>query len=179
MGQMIVNQILDLMDSQRERLFSDLDNISESNLWLRASPGEWSIGENLDHLRVIYASTLPILKIAWNVFYPLARLRSGNPYLDEIDNVYHRPGFPQKVGWLWPPRYTPTNRVSREILYDGLRAVHARTRAFYFGKAPDVLGHVPLWDPAIGRLNLTQALRVGVYHDEVHIESIREQMNNL
>ncbi len=171
-----VKQILSLMDRQRYSLFADLAGITNEQLWFRVGPAEWSIGENVDHLRAIYTSMLPLFRAAWAVLHPLARLRRRLPYQVEIDNVYHRPGFPQKVGWMWPPRYTPARPVPLSALREGVEGIQAQVRAFYRSKEPDLLGHVVLWDPAIGVLNLIQALRVGVYHDEVHIASIREMM---
>ncbi len=175
-GQSAVAQILDLMARQRAELFSELAEITDEQLWFRAGPGEWSIGENIDHLRAIYASMLPWFQVAWVALSPLARLRRNRPYRVEIDNVYHRPGFPQKVGWMWPPRYTPARPVPLNTLREGVEAIQARVHEFYSSKDPDLLGHVVLWDPAIGTLNLIQAIRVGVYHDEVHIDSIRAMM---
>lgn len=178
-GKAAVAQILELMIQQRDKLFSDLSGITDTPLWHRAGPGQWSIGENIDHLRAIYASMLPWFQVSWVVFSPLARLRRHLPYRVEIDNVYHRPGFPQKVGWLWPPRYTPTNPAPLSALRQGVEAIQIQVSEFYGSKDPDLLGHVVLWDPAIGTLNLIQALRVGVYHDEVHISSIRKMWTNL
>ncbi len=175
-GQAAVAQILDLMIHQRDGLFSDLEGITNEQLWYRSGLGVWSIGENIDHMRVIYASTLPWFQAAWAVFQPLVRLRRKRPYPVEIDNVYHRPDFPQKVGWLWPPHYTPSHPVRLDTLRVGVEAINAKTCAFYRSKDPDLLGHIVLWDPAIGMLNLIQALRVGVYHDEVHIASIRAML---
>jgi hypothetical protein len=37
-----------------------------------------------------------------------------------------------------------------------------------------LLGHATVWDPAIGKLNLIQVLRVGAHHDEHHVETIRQ-----
>lgn len=110
---------------------------------------------------------------------PLTRLLHCRPYQVEIDNVYHRPHFPQKAGWIWPPKHTPDDPVSLAALHESLQAVHARVADFYLSKDPDLLGHTVLWDPAIGSLNLIQALRVGAYHDEVHIDSIRKKVRNL
>jgi hypothetical protein len=177
-GQAAVARILEQMDKQRVELFSVLEVITGEQLWFRPSPGAWSIGENVDHLRTIYASMLPLFQAAWAVLHPLARLRRRMPYRVEIDNVYRRPGFPQKVGWMWPPRYTPTRPVSLDILREGMDAIQARVSAFYRSKDPDLLGHVVLWDPAIGTLNLIQALLVGVYHDEVHIDSIQTMLRS-
>jgi hypothetical protein len=36
-----------------------------------------------------------------------------------------------------------------------------------------VLGHVVVWDPAIGRINLIQGLRVSVHHDLHHDRIVR------
>jgi hypothetical protein len=165
---------LRLMHRQRDELFAHLDGISEDDLWRRPGPRDWSIGENLDHLRVIYMRTLPLLKACWIMQRPFVPLLWRGAYDVAIDNVYRRPNFPQNVGWIWPPAYTPSQPAPREVLEDNLRAVHDQTEAFYADKLPYMLGHTLLYDPAIGRLNLIQALRVGIYHDEMHFATIRE-----
>lgn len=175
-GQAALDQIFDRMVSQREEVFAALAGLTDAQLWFRAAPDEWSIGENVDHLRAVYLAFLPWLRAAWAVLHPLARLRRAKPYRIEIDNVYRRPSFPQKVGWLFPSRYTPHRPAPLDVLYAGVHEAHAQASAFYAGKDPDVLGHVVLWDPAIGSVNLIQALRVAVFHDEVHIDSIRQMI---
>jgi len=176
LGQAAVDQIFDQMTSQREELFAELAGLTAEQLWWRPAPGEWSIGENVDHLRAVYLSFLPFLRFAWVVVRPMAQLRRAKPYQTGIDNVYRRPSFPQKVGWLFPSRYTPQRPAALDALYAGVREAHAQAAAFYAGKDADVLGHVILWDPAIGVVNLIQALRIAVYHDEVHIDTIRKMI---
>lgn len=171
-----VDAILDRMDHQREAVFAELATLPEERLWRRPGPKDWSIGENLDHMGRVYASFLPFFRLSWALLLPLAKLRRKRPYRVEIDNVYHRPAFPQNVGALWPSRYNAARPAALEMLRAGVEQIHRQTRAFYAGKDPDLLGHVALWDPAIGTVNLIQALRVGVYHDEVHIDSIREML---
>jgi hypothetical protein len=171
-GKIAIASHLQLMHSQRTEMFHALDGLSLELLWKKPSPQEWTIGENLDHLRVIYESWLSILRGFWFLFKPWARLRRQRPYITEIDNVYRRPGFPQKVGWIWPPRYTPQNPAALETLRKNVEEVHAATEKFYLTHEPVLLGHVPLYDPAIGKINLIQALRVAVYHDEMHLEQV-------
>jgi hypothetical protein len=50
---------------------------------------------------------------------------------------------------------------------------------FFAPKAPELLGHVVLYDPVSGWLNLIQSLRVGIYHDELHFEEIRSHLRRL
>jgi hypothetical protein len=178
-GSEAITAYLQLMHRQRDDVFRLLDNVSESALWQRPGPRDWSIGENLDHLRVIYIRTLPLLKACWIMQRPFVPLLWRRPYDVAIDNVYRRPDFPQNVGWIWPPAYTPSQPVSRAVLERNLRAVHDQTESFYAGKLPHLLGHTLLYDPAIGRLNLIQALRVGIYHDEMHFATIHELIAGL
>lgn len=56
---------------------------------------------------------------------------------------------------------------------------HQALEKFYAPKAPDLLGHVLLFDPVIGWLNLIRCLRVGMYHDEPHFEEIRSHLQRL
>ena len=167
------------LHSQREALYAELQNLSEELLWKQPGPKEWSVGENLDHMRVIYRSTLPLFQAAWFLLRPFAALRRKHLYVTDIDNVYLRPGFPQNVGWIWPPHYTPSQSVSLEALHLNTVKMHTDVEKFYLSKDPTLLGHVILWDPAIGRLNLIQALRVGIYHDELHVVQIRKTLKAL
>jgi hypothetical protein len=131
------------------------------------------VGENLDHARVIYASWLPWFQAFYALLKPWAVLRRDRPYAVEIDDVYRRPNFPQYVGWLLPPRNTPDHPAPLEELYENTSNVHHRIEEFYLARPEPLLGHVVLCDPLIGLLNLIQALQVGLYHDELHYESIR------
>jgi hypothetical protein len=175
----IVVAYLDMMDQQREQLFADLDGLSEDDLWQVPGEKEWSIGENLDHLRVINSSMLKFYKFTWLLMLPLAKVRYDQPYQVDIDNVYKRPGFPLNTGWLWSPKYTPDKPTSLEILKENLINIHAEVRKFFAGKDPDYLGHVSLYDPVMGWLNLIRALRVGLYHDALHIEQIQDVKSRL
>lgn len=167
-----LDHYIQLMDSQRQELYTQLGGIPAELVWKRPEAGAWSIGENLDHLRVIYESFLSLFNFAWVILQPWAKLTRNRPCILEIDNVYRRPGFPQKVGWIWPPKYKPENPLPLDTLRNNLEKTHARVAEFYLSKDSDLLAHTPLYDPAIGSLNLIQALRVGVYHDSMHAEQI-------
>jgi len=170
----IVLIFLQMMDQQREQLFADLGDLGEGELWQSPGENEWSIGENLDHQRVFNSGNLTLYKITWILLFSLAKLRYDKPYDVNIDNVYKRSGFPLRTGWMWSPKNTPEKPTSLEILKVNLTNSHQEVRKFYTGKDPDYLGHVSMYDPAIGWLNLIQALRVGLYHDELHMEQIQE-----
>jgi len=170
----IVLTYLELMDQQRAQLFADLEGISDADVWQVPGEKDWSIGENLDHLRAINSSTLTLFKITWLFLKPLAKLRYDRPYQVDIDNVYKRPGFPLNTGWIWPPKYTPSKPTSLDVLKGNLTKTHADIRKFFTGKDLDYLGHVSLYDPVMGWLNLIRALRVGLYHEDLHLEQIQE-----
>ena len=166
----IIHEYLDLMDRQRETTMKALEGMPEAFLWDCPQSGGWCIGEILDQTRVLNASTLPILRFSWFLSRGLAEIRRSKPYATDIDNVYTRPGFPMNSGWMWAPKRTAKKPASLVDLSQSLAHVHAQYRAFYALKDPDILGHITLFDPAIGRLNLIQALRVGLYHDQLHYE---------
>lgn len=170
----IVISYLDMMDQQREQLLASLEGFSETDLWQVPGEKEWSIGENLDHLRVINSSMLTFYKMTWLFLLPLAKVRYDQPYEVDIDNVYKRPGFPLNTGWIWSPKYTPGKPTTLDVLKENLAKTHKEVRNFFSGKDPDYLGHVSLYDPVMGWLNLIKALRVGLYHDDLHIEQIQE-----
>ena len=167
------------MDLQRQGLFSNLSGISDGLLWHRPAPNVWSVGENLDHSRVFNKSMLRLLRVAWALLLPVAKLRRSKPYEVDYDNVYERPNFPMNTGWMWPARHTPERPLSHAELEQGLTDVHCQAHFFYSSKDPDLLGHVPVYDPVIGRMNLIQALRVALYHDELHFDHVRELLAEL
>jgi hypothetical protein len=76
------------------------------------------------------------------------------------------------VGWLWSPGVGPDEPISLGTLRDRVADVHGRIRAFCQRHDPDDLGRAVLYDPVIGVLNIIQAVRVGVYHDELHYRDV-------
>jgi hypothetical protein len=66
-----------------------------------------------------------------------------------------------------------------EVLEDNLTSTHQEVRKFFTGKDLDYLGHVSLYDPVLGWLNLIRALRVGLYHDELHVEQIEDILQRI
>jgi hypothetical protein len=126
----IVSEYLAMMDLQRERLFKDLGGLDQDMLWQHPAEDEWSIGENLDHLRVINSSSLKIFKITWVLLFSWTKLRYDKPYQTEIDNVYKRPGFPLNTGWIWSSKYTPSKPTSLAVLEENLSDIHQEMRKF-------------------------------------------------
>ena len=176
-GQAVRNH-LDRLDAQREAVFACLAGMDQARLWLRPAPRDWSIGENLDHAWRVLRSFRRMFSAAWPLMLPLSRLKGGSPYQTEIDDVYARPGFPLNVGWMWPPRLSAARPVPLSALKEAIEAEHHRIHLFYEGKDERLLGHAILWDPAIGLLNLVQALHVGVHHDAHHFATVYRLLAN-
>jgi hypothetical protein len=164
----VIPAYMDLMDTQREEAFAMFRKIPEEQLWQRPLPGKWSVGEHIDHARVLTRSFRRIITGVWYIGVPFASLFRNNPYTTDIDDVYERPGFPVQVGWLWPPRYTPENPASLTTLQQTMEQEHLAVKTFFFNKDEKLLGHIRLYDPVIGWLNLIQCIRVGIYHDAHH-----------
>jgi hypothetical protein len=171
----VVSGYLALMDSQREAAFTALDGLTDSQLWQRPAPKEWSIGEILDHNYLLFASTYPAVQWIWKLNGWYGRLRRTRPYKTEIDDLYRSPKFPQWVGFLWTPRYSTRKPVSFEQLKVELRTLHTNVRKFYEGKDEAVLGNLYLYDPLFGWCNLIVTLRIGIYHDQLHYDDIVKQ----
>jgi hypothetical protein len=171
----IVNEYLDLLDSQREAAFAALDGLGESQLWQRPAPNEWSIGEILDHNYLLFASMYRVVKWIWKWNGWYARLRRKRPYKTEIEDLYRSPKFPHWVGFLWTPRYGTQKPVPLETLETGIRALHAETRRFYEARPEDLLGNLYLYDPFFGWCNLIVTFRIGIYHDQLHYEDVIKQ----
>ena len=171
----VVASYLDLMDSQRESAFLVLNGLSDSQLWERPAPKEWSIGEILDHNYLLFTSFLPAVQWMWKWNGWYGRLRRKRPYQTQIEDLYRSPKFPQWVGFLWMPRYNTRKPVSLEALKTELRTLHAKVRQFYDGKDEDILGNLYLYDPLFGWCNLIVTLRIGIYHDQLHYDDVVKQ----
>lgn len=171
----IISQYLNLMDSQRESAFAVLENLTDSQLWQRPAPKEWSIGEILDHNYLLFASMVPAVQWMWKLNGWYGRLRRYRPYETEIEDLYRSPKFPHWVGFLWTPRFNTRKPVSLEMLKSEIRDLHAKTCESYESKDVDVLGNLYLYDPVFGWCNLIVTLRIGIYHDQLHYEDVAKQ----
>lgn len=173
---------LERMHAQRRAIVEALATVPEERLWLRPTPKKWSPGEHLDHTRVLNRSFRRLTSLTWPVvsllptLLPWARRRLERPYPTDIDDVYQRPSTPSWVGFLWSPKRTPSRPASLAELEGALAEEHDAIERCYAGKPEPLLGHVTAWDPAIGRLNLVQALRVVVHHDQHHYSAVRRQL---
>ncbi len=171
----VVNKYLDLMDSQRDKMIANLEGISQVQLWQQPTPGEWSIGEILHHNILLIRSTFPFVKFAWRWFGWVGQLLKNTSYKREIEDPYRRQSFPHWVGFLWTPKYSEKNPVSFSTLLEETRQVHQEVRAFYEGKDEALLGHVYLFDPLFGFINLIVTLQIGVFHDQLHYDDVIKQ----
>lgn len=176
---LVIPDYLDLMDRQRETAFAALEGLSEELHWQRPAAKEWSIGEILNHTYLLTSSSLPYARFAWRVFFPIAKRRRYRPYRTDIPDLYRDPRFPMWVGFLWTPRYNAAKRIPIEQLVQQLNDHHAEIRRFYEGKPEDLLGHVYLWDPYFGLLNLIETLRLGIHHDQLHYEDVIRQAQEI
>lgn len=168
----VVPAYLDLLDSQREAAFATIDGLSESQIWQRPAPDEWSIGEIIDHNILLFASVSPLARLAWIAQGWYGRLRRQRPYPTETEDVYRRKDFPMSVGFLWTPRHNDRKPLPLGQLKEKSRAMHARVRDFYTGKEEDVLGNIYLFDPVVGWCNLITMLQIGIYHDQLHFNDV-------
>ena len=99
-----IPQYLNLLDEQREAIFSRMGDLPDGVLWYRPGRKVWSIGEHLDHTRVINCFARRLMTVYFPLASIVASLFRRRAYEAEIDDVYKRPGFPMNVGWLWPPK---------------------------------------------------------------------------
>ncbi|MBI3150661.1 MAG: DinB family protein [Chloroflexi bacterium] len=171
----ILSDYLDLMDSQRESVFTLLNGLTDAQLSQKPAPKEWSIGEILDHNYLLMASFMPVVKRLWNWLGWYGRMRRHRSYVTNIEDLYRDPKFPQWVGFLWTPRFNPRKPVSFEKLKAEIRDLHATIRQFYEDKDEDVLGNLYLFDPLFGWCNLIVTLRIGIYHDQLHFDDVIKQ----
>jgi len=175
----IINTYLEQMDAQREALIRELDGITPEQLWLRPAPGEWSIGEILNHTVLLIRSTFPLVTFAWCWFRWTGSLFKNAPYKTAMQDPYRKRNFPHWFSFPWKPKYTPEHPVPLSVLLEEMRQIHSTIRAFYQGKDQAQLGHVYLFDPLFGFINLILTLQIGLYHDQLHYEDIIKQARAL
>lgn len=178
-GDRIISQYLDLLDEQRETAFQSLEGLTEAQIWQRPEPGEWCIGEILNHNRLLFDSFFPMVRFVWRFFSWTVKLWRNRDYRTNVEDPYRKKSFPMWVGFLWTPKYTPERPVPLVVLQEELRSEHQRVRQFYEGKPEDLLGNVILFDPLIGFVNLITALQIGIYHDQLHYEDVIQMAETL
>jgi hypothetical protein len=170
---------LDLLDEQREAIFHELSPLPEAVLWYQPGPGVWSIGEHLDHSRVVNCCLRRLMIVYDPLASVFARLIRHRPYKADIDDlVANSRNYPKSGGRIFPPKYTPRRRVSVGFLHEALRGEHAVYRRFYTTHDEQVLGRVLLADPLIGTINLVQLLPIQAFHDAHHYERVRVRVKD-
>ena len=127
----VVERYLALLDGQREKTFSALEDITDEQLWQRPGEGEWSIGEILHHNVLLIQSMFPIVRFTWRWFRWTGKLFKKKPYKTEIADPYKKQSFPHWVGFIWTPRYSKKNPVPFSTLLKETRDLHSEVRAFY------------------------------------------------
>ncbi|MFW5713315.1 MAG: DinB family protein [Brevefilum sp.] len=177
-GDRIIPQYLNLLDEQRETAFQALAGLTSDQIWQRPEPGEWSIGEILNHNRLLFSSFFPLVGFTWRFFNWTGKLWRNRDYRTDMEDPYRKERVPMWVGFLWTPKYNPENPVPLETLKEELCLEHQRVRAFYEDKPEDLLGNVFVFDPLFGFINLILALRVGIYHDKLHYDDVIQMAKN-
>jgi len=174
-----IQQYLNLLDAQRENTFAELEGIPPERVWQRPEPSEWCIGEILNHNVLLFRSMFPLVNLSWRAFRWLGKLLKSRPYRTTIEDPYSKSSFPHWTGFLWTPRYSLGNPVPLDMLIAETRQVHRETREFYENKEEAVLGHVYLFDPLFGFINLVVTLRIGIHHDQHHYRDILKLAESL
>jgi len=168
----VVPGYLNLLNSQREETFAALEGVEPEQIWQRPAPREWCIGEILNHAYLLNASALPYVRLAWRALRRVGERKRQRPYRDTMLDLYRDGKFPMWTGFLWTPRHKPSKPVPLAQLMQELRALHGQIANFYTGKDEAVLGHITIYDPYFGSLNLILTLRLGIYHDALHFEDV-------
>lgn len=127
----------------------------------------------------LYDTFYPLATGMWKWFRWYGERKRTRVYSTEIADIYRSPGFPHWVGFLWSPKHTPAKPVLLSVSKSETEETHAKVRAFYADKDPDLLGNLYLYDPIFGWCNLIVTLRVGVYHDLLHYENAVRQAREL
>ena len=161
-----------MVQGQRESLYRRIENLPPETIWKRPasrseSGGTWSVGQSLEHInkllrlfRWLYTAYLPIA-------VPIARaFFVGKPFSVEAEDFFQR-DLPR------PPGLAPRDRSRCPWPYARLRTSMdgewERTRRQLEDIPEELAGHVCLWDPLTGKINMMQCLLLDYYHERRHL----------
>jgi hypothetical protein len=170
-------QCLDAIDGQREVVFARLNGISSDELWERPRNGRWSIGQNLEHLAKAMRTFRWVFALAYPLGLPFAapfRRRQfardiANPYADRPKPVNAPPGV--------RPRDRQTAPASLEQLLENKLKERQKFHNVLRGMHESIAGHIKVWDPPVGMVNLLQLARLVTHHEAHHFRFVHDLLD--
>jgi hypothetical protein len=164
-----VQAIWDEMESVRGQVLAEAGALSQAQADWRPAPGEWSIGEILNHLAIAETNTG---KLTTKLTREAEAAGAIRPYPTGLTRFASLPAR-NPHGTQAPEIVRPQANLPIDKLLDDLRGVRARSR-----QSLEKIGGL---DPrpltfkhfALGDLDLAQWWMLQATHDRVHLEQLR------
>ena len=133
MAQNVVQDYLDLLDSQREAVLASLDSLSEEQIWQRPAPREWCVGEILPHRAVLRQLPAGSERHVGGVWLGWASTAASSlPSRDR--ECLRAAGFPDVEQILGHPNTIQGSLFPVAVLRAQAESTHRRVRLFYTGE---------------------------------------------
>lgn len=172
MSSTVVEEHFARLDAQRLPIRRAASGLSADALWAPPEAGRWSIGENLQHLTRMMRLFRRFSSIALLLERPIARMRRNRPFLTHARDMFSgrslRAPFP-----IRPQR--PATALSSEAVMEALTKETELLENLLLSEDERILGHVWLWDPVMGSVNLVQVVDLLALHEEHHFEILRRR----
>ena len=175
MPQSALSKNFDQIEQLRAPVYERLSELSSDALWQKPEDGGWSFGQNLEHIYKLMRLARWAFKVAC-VGKPLAVLRRHRPYATTTTNPFISGRMPA------PPGIRPKDRSSAPIPFDRMRrnldGELEMWRSMTGPLADNIAGHICVWDPVVGLINMHQAVVVLRFHEEHHFRIVVMRLGN-
>jgi hypothetical protein len=173
----ILQECLDTIDRQRQGVFARAQGISTEDLWQRPGNERWSIGQNLEHLTKAMQLFRWAFALTYPVGLPFAVAFRRKPFTSDIANPYeHRPK-PVAAPLGVRPRDRRPTPLSLALLEQGLARQRDRFQVTLSGMHEAIAGHIKVWDPPVGMVNLLQLARLVAHHEAHHFRFVHDLLD--
>ena len=165
---------LDRIEQLRVPIYEQMAEFSPTTLWQKPQGGGWSFGQNLEHIYKLMRLARWAFAVACVIEKPVVVLRRHRPYTTVISNLF-------KSGQMTaPPGIRPKDRSSTPIPFETMRQTLdgelKAWRSMAASMAEDIAGHVCVWDPVVGLINMHQAVVLLRFHEEHHWGIVAERL---
>jgi len=162
---------LSRLDSIHRQLTTYLSELSDDVFVRRATEGEWSVGEVVEHLCLVEARVLASLKT--------------NIALDPVKIPFRKRLIPMRlISYRFfkveaPKAVRPMESLSKSELLNQFETVRASTKEFCSQHDTGRLKQTAFTHPFLGLIDGTAAISMVAYHEQRHFKQIREIVSRL
>lgn len=157
------------LDQIRTILLEEVSNLTDEQCNLKQDPASWSIAQVLEHL--FLTEQLIGLRIQQSIKENILTNESDKPIHLARDRS-HKVQAPEQI-------IPKEDFYSKEELFYKLSQSRQQTHAFLEDLGEEKLQKLSFTHPRFGALNLKQYIEFIGYHEERHLEQIRELKKNL